>query len=573
MTATAQRVAGPPIPATLGVLDRFRQLAATRGDAEAMRTPQGERYTWREWHDASRRFAAALVAAGVERGERVAVLASNRPLWPIADVGALLAGTISVGIYPTSAPSQVREMLADCEARVVVVDSAEQLRKVLEVRNTLPRLAQVVALEGEGRGVVSWDAWLAGGARALAEARVTTALEAAARESRGSDIAVMIYTSGSTGRPKGACISLECLRASAASTQATLGLTDADTSLSFLPFSHAGERMFGLYTRIGVGMPAMVVNDIAEVWDVARVYKPTLFGGLPRFYEKVSEAVRVAESQGADEAARRDVVRAHFGSRLRVATSGGAALPLDIARHLEANGVAVLGAYGQTEHLCATFHRPGNYGFESVGRPMPGTELRIADDGEVLVRRSALTFSGYHGRPDDTRAAFTVDGEWLYTGDLGTITGDGQLVISGRKKELIALSTGKKVAPLPIEAALTDGPWISHAMLSGEGRKFVSALFWLARPAAEGWAREHGVAGDLRALAQRDEVRAAVQQAVDRVNANLSRPEQVRAWALLGTEPSIEGGELTPTLKLRRNDMAARHGPLLDSFYRRTTDR
>ncbi|MBI3567214.1 MAG: AMP-binding protein, partial [Gemmatimonadetes bacterium] len=426
---------------------------------------------------------------------------------------------------------------------------------------------------GEGAKIWSWGEWLRNGERALGDAGVAAALERAQRESQGSDIAVMIYTSGSTGRPKGACISLECLRASAASTQATLGLTDADTSLSFLPFSHAGERMFGLYTRIQAGMAAMVVRDIAEVWDAARAYEPTLFGGLPRFYEKVSEALRLAERQGADAEGRRAIVRRHFGGKLRVATSGGAALPVDVARHLEANGLVVLGAYGQTEHLCATFHRPDRYGFDSVGWPMPGTELRIAEDDEVLVRRSALTFSGYHGRADETRAAFTADGEWLYTGDLGALTDDGQLVISGRKKELIALSTGKKIAPLPIEAALTDGLWISHAMLYGEGRKFISALLWLGRPAAEAWAREHGVAADLEALARHPEVREAVRQAVERVNANLSRPEQVREWVLLGVEPSVAGGELTPTLKLRRHDIAARYGASLERFYHGAGDR
>ena len=567
MTAAAPQRAVTPIPEGPGVLACFRELAATRADAEAMRTMRGARYTWGEWHAASRRFAAALVAANVKRGERMAVLASNRPEWPIADVGALLAGVVSVGIYPTSAPNQVFDMLADCEARVIVVDTAEQLAKIMAVREQLPRLSQVVAIDAAGPGVVSWASWLESGASALDDAAVGDALALAERDSRGSDIAVMIYTSGSTGRPKGACISLECLRASAESTRLTLGLTAQDTSLSFLPFSHAGERMFGLYTRIRVGMSAMIVGDIAEVWDAARVYEPTLFGGLPRFYEKVSETLRLAESQGAGADARREIVRRHFGGKLRVATSGGAALPLDVARHLEANGVVVLGAYGQTEHLCVAFHRPERHGFESVGWPMPGTELRIAADGEVLVRRGALTFSGYHGLPEETAAAFTDDGAWLHTGDLGTITDDGQLVISGRKKELIALSTGKKVAPLPIEAALTDGVWISHAMLHGEGRKFISAVLWLGRPAVEAFAAAQGLHADLDALAQRDDVRSEVRKVVDRVNATLSRPEQVRAWVLIGREPSVERGELTPTLKLKRNEVQQRYGALLEPFY------
>jgi long-chain acyl-CoA synthetase len=562
-----------PIPQTLSVLDRFRQLATTRGDADAMRTLDGERYTWRAWYDASRNFAAALIDAGVQRGDRIAVLSANRPLWPIADVGALLVGVVSVGIYPTSASSQVIEMLADCEAKVLVVDTDEQLDKVLVSRGKLPNLTHLVSLAGGHSGVLSWTDWLERGARAIENDTAVAPLELAARESKGSDIAVMIYTSGSTGRPKGAQISLECLRASAASTQATLGLTDRDSSLSFLPFSHAGERMFGLYTRIVVGMPVMIVSDITDVWKAAAMYEPTLFGGLPRFYEKVSEALRIAEQNGAGPDDCCAIVRQHFGGRLRVATSGGAALPVEVARHLEGNGVIVLGAYGQSEHLCVAFHRPDRYDFESVGLPMPGTELRIAADGEVLIRRSALTFSGYHGLPDETREAFTDDGEWLHTGDLGVITDRGTLVISGRKKELIALSTGKKIAPLPIEAALTDGIWISHAMLYGEGHKFISALLWLGRPAAESWANEHRAVESLESLAQRPEILDAVRGAVNAVNANLSRSEQIKEWVLLGSEPTVEGGELTPTLKLRRNDLVARYGYLLEHFYRVTAVR
>jgi long-chain acyl-CoA synthetase len=562
-----------PIPQTLSVLDRFRELAATRGDAEAMRTPDGERYTWNEWYEASRKFAAALIGAGVQRGDRIAVLAANRPLWPIADLGALLAGVVSVGIYPTNASSQVIEMLADCGAKVIVVDSVEQVAKVLVGRDTLPMLTHIISLAGAVPGVSSWSDWLVSGERALTNGSAIAALEAAARESQGSDIAVMIYTSGSTGRPKGAQISLDCLRASAASTQATLGLTDRDSSLSFLPFSHAGERIFGLYTRIVVGMPVMIVSDITDVWKAASTYEPTLFGGLPRFYEKVSEALRIAEQNGANSDTRRAIVKQHFGSRLRIATSGGAALPVDVARHLENNGVVVLGAYGQTEHLCVAFHRPDGYDFESVGVPMPGTELRIAGDGEVLVRRSALTFSGYHGLPNASREAFTDDGEWLYTGDLGAITDRGTLVISGRKKELIALSTGKKIAPLPIEAALTDGIWISHAMLYGEGHKFISALLWLGRPAAEAWAAENGSDSSLDLLAQQSGIRTAVDAMVQKVNANLSRSEQIKEWVLLGSEPTVEGGDLTPTLKLRRTDVVARYGHLLEHFYHVTAAR
>ena len=550
------------------VLDLFRARAAAEPDGEVLRTMDGERITWRSWHDASRSFAAALGTLQLPLNSCVAILAGNRPLWPIADVGTLLAGMISVGIYPTSASAQVEELLTDCDARVIVVDTLEQLEKVNAVRSRLPNLREVIALESVGSAVTGWDAWLARGALAFEQDSTTAIrLDTIARSCKPADTALLIYTSGSTGRPKAAKISFECLRASADSVIETLGLTAADSSLSFLPFCHAGERMFGLYTRIVVGMPCLLVIDHHDLWKAARTYEPTLFGGLPRFYEKVSAALRIEETGGADEASRHRTIATFFGSKLRLATSGGAALPVEVAEHLASYGVAVLGAYGSTEHLCTAFHRPGRHAFDSVGWPMPGTEIRIADDGEVLIRRSALTFSGYLNRLAESREAFTHDGEWLLTGDLGSLSADGALHITGRKKELIALSNGKKVAPLRIEAALTDGQWISSAMVYGEGKNFLSALLCLGRPAAEAWARENGVTGNYAQLAEHPEIRAAVQTVVERANANVNSAERVRRWVLLPHEFSVDGGELTPTLKLRRADVAARYGPLLDSLY------
>ena len=550
------------------VLDVFRARAVADPDGVTLRTMDGGCYTWRSWHDASRSFAAALGTLHLEPGSRVAILAGNRPLWPIADVGTLFAGMIAVGIYPTSAPAQVEELLADCDARVIVVDTPEQLDKVIAVRSRLPRLREIIALQGDGSTVTGWDAWLSRGALALQQdPAVAIGLDTVARGNKSTDTALLIYTSGSTGRPKAAKISYECLRASADSVIETLGLTSADSSLSFLPFCHAGERMFGLYTRIVVGMPCLLVTDHHDLWNAARTYEPTLFGGLPRFYEKVSSELRVEERSGADAASRHRTIATFFGNRLRLATSGGAALPIEVAEHLASYGVAVLGAYGSTEHLCTAFHRPGRHGFDSVGWPMPGTEIRIADDGEVRIRRSALTFSGYLNRDAETRDAFTPDGEWLLTGDLGSLSPDGALHITGRKKELIALSNGKKIAPLRIEAALTDGQWISSAMVYGEGKKFLSALLCLGRPAAESWAREHGVIGDFVQLADHPEIRAAVQDVVERANANVNNAERVRRWVLLPHEFSVDGGELTPTLKLRRADIVTRYGSLLDSLY------
>ncbi|MBW3571106.1 MAG: AMP-binding protein [Gemmatimonadetes bacterium] len=560
-------------------------------------------WTWREWAELSRAFAAALVAAGLRPGEHVAVLAGNGVEWPVADLGVMMAGGVSVGVYPTSAPGQVRQVLADCGAVAVVVDTAAQLEKVRAVRPHVPALRTVVATEADGEmDVLSWAEWIASGSAALAAVpQIGHELAARTNGAGADDTALLIYTSGSTGEPRGAAISHRSLLASAASIRDTLGLRHGDTALSFLPFCHAAERIFGLHTRIVVGMQAGLVADHNRVWQAAQAFRPTLFGGLPRFYEKAAEALQgeQAAAEGAERARwertlelgreRSRLVRAGkpvpavleeewtaagapllerargvFGGA-RLATSGGAALPVDVSEYLDALGITVLGGYGLTEHLCAAFNRPHRYAFDTAGPPMVGTELRIAADGEILIRRNALTFSGYHGRPDDTRDAFSADGQWLRTGDLGCVGADGALRVQGRKKELIALSNGKKIAPLPIEAALTGDPWIHQAMLYGEGRHFVSALIVPRRTALEAWAGTHAADPDDPAVVHDPRLYRSVQAAVDRVNAGLSNPERVRRFALLHLP--FDGDDLTPTLKLRRTAIAERHRERLDALY------
>lgn len=559
--------------------------------------------SWREWADQSRSFAAALVAAGVRRGEHVAILAGNGIEWPVADLGVMMAAGVSVGVYPTSAPGQVRQVLADCGAVAVIVDSAAQLAKVREVRHQLPFLRLVIAGETDGEmDVLSWAEWIGSGHAAL-ESMPEIGHELADRTygARADDTAILIYTSGSTGEPKGAAISHRSLLASAASIRDTLGLCHGDTALSFLPFCHAAERIFGLHTRILVGMTAGLVADHGRVWQAAHAFRPTLFGGLPRFYEKATEALRreQAAAQGEERARwERTLELGRERSRLirggrpvpaaleegwmttgapllerargmfggaRLATSGGATLPIDVSEYLDALGITVLGGYGLTEHLCAAFNRPARYAFDTAGPPMVGTEMRIAEDGEILIRRNALTFSGYHGRPEETRAAFTADGAWLRTGDLGRMGDYGALRVQGRKKELIALSNGKKVAPLPIEAALTGDPLIHQAMLYGEGRHFVSALIVPSRTALEALSNGHAADPDDPSVVHDPRLYRSIQGAVDRVNAGLSNPERVRRFALLHLP--FDGDDLTPTLKLRRTAIAERHRDRLEALY------
>jgi long-chain acyl-CoA synthetase len=560
------------------VLRRFLARAEATPDVAALRVLAAggalsdATITWGEWAAGSSCVAAALVADGVQRGDRVAILAGNTPLWPIADLGALLAGAIVVGLFPTCTAAQASALLGDCQARAVLVDSEVQRAKLGDVATAC---------------VLDWDATLARGRAALADADVAAELARRAAEAAPHDVAGLIYTSGSTGEPKGACVSHAYLLASAESIADALGLVEGDSSLSVLPYAHAAERVFGHYTRIVVGMEAGLVAEPSRVWEASRAFRPTLFGGMPRFYEKAADAVAAAREAASDDAraawaelialggersrARRagETVPAAvesrwaelraladpaltdlFGDRMRLATSGGAPLARDVAELLDAVGLTVLGAYGQTEHLCVAFHRPGDYAFDSVGRAMKGTELRIADDGEVLIRRGALTFSGYWGRPGATREAFTDDGLWLRTGDLGRVDARGRLVITGRKKEILALSTGKKVSPLPIEARLAEHPRVAHAVLFGEGCAYVGALLFVPDAADD------------------PTIVPTLVEHVLAVNATLAPHERIRRWHAVPSALTQGEGELTATMKVRRAAVAARHAAAVEELFR-----
>jgi len=609
------------MPATT-IPQLFDACVEQGGDAWALREFDAgsgglvETLSWRAWRDRSRDLAAALVGEGEGggRGRALAILAGNTSTWPLAELAGVLAGMVTVGIYPTASVPQVRELLLDCGATVVVVDTPMQLARVRDATVDWATPLLVVArvspagLRADGPLTpvreVTWDAFAAGGAARRRDRAFAERLQHRADVAGGEEIAMLVYTSGSTGRAKGARLSHRYVLESARSVRDALGLTRADSSLSFLPFSHAGERIFGLYTRITCGMPATLVRDGAALWEAGVAAEPTLFGGMPRDFEKVYEGLQATRRAARPEVAaqwdealeagrqraelrasgervpphladrwhrNRDVlasaVARYFGARLRLATSGGAALPREVATYLDACGVTVLGAYGQTEHLCATFNRPECHRLDSVGVAMPGTTLRIADDGEVQLLRSALTFSGYHERPDETAAAFTSDGRWLRTGDLGSVDANGFLRLTGRLKELIALSNGKKVAPLPLEARLAANEWVAHAVVHGEGRPYLVALLVPRWERVRAWQEATDVEGDAASLVEHAGLRSALAAVVDAANREVSPPEQVKRFAVLPTALTVDGGDLTPTHKLRRAVVTARFRHLLDALY------
>ncbi len=543
--------------------------------------------TWGEWLTASRTMALALLRSGVQHGDRVAVLSRNRPLWPIADMAIQMIGAIGVGIYPTSAPAQIDSILRDCSPVLLLVDTLPHAALLAGLcageSRRLPIVSDVSADElrrsaaAHAGMLVPLASWLhassgdRGGEltpapRALADDTNANAnaLDARMAAVTLDDPAALIYTSGSTGEPKGACISHRYLAASAASVAATLGFTAHDRTLSFLPYSHAAERVFGECTRVLTGMEAALIEDPADLFRVAAAFAPSFLGGLPRIFERLYEAAEVARRDGADP---RAAIVARIGDRCRLATSGGAALPQHVAESLRALGLQVVGAYGQTEHLCVAMNRPDDVRFDTVGPPMPGTEVRLADDGELLVRRNALTFAGYWQNTDTTHAAFTDDGLWLRTGDRAELLPGGELRIVGRVKEMIALSNGRKIAPLPIEAALVASPFIAHAVCHGEGRKYLVVLLSLRRQVVEAWARQHGLVDQWPTLAEHAALRAELQAAIDGVNATLARTDRVQAYAITTQEFSHDTGDLTPTLKLVRAVIDQRFADTFERMY------
>jgi long-chain acyl-CoA synthetase len=512
-----------------------------------------------------------LVQGGAKACDRIAILAGNRELWPVADLAIQSLRAVGVGVHTSSTPAQVDGLLRDSGARWLLTDDPAAAKRLMASPPVGIRLEGVV-LDGDPDTMVDvpadvamWDAWLETGVAALrASPSLGPTLDARLASVKPDDLAALIYTSGSTGEPKGACISHRNLAASAASIVSVLGLTRADRAVSYLPFAHAAERVFGQATRLATGMAAALIEDPADLFAVCAHYQPTVLGGLPRIFERLDEAAELARRAGDDP---RAAIEARLGQAVRLATSGGAALPAAVAERLGALGVSVVGAYGQTEHLCIAMNRPDAPRFDSVGPPMPGTEVRVADDGELLVRRSALTFDGYWQRPADTAAAFTADGAWLRTGDRATVGGDGRLHLIGRVKELLALSTGRKVAPVPIESALVASPYIAHAVCIGEGRKFVVALLSPRRALVEAWARASGAGAPWDALAASATVQGLLQEAVDAVNVTLARPDRVQGVIVVPDEFTTDNGLLTPTLKVRRQAVEDRYAALIEACY------
>jgi long-chain acyl-CoA synthetase len=563
--------------------------------------------SWDKFGEDVEAFASALISSGLTRGAAVCVLMGNVPEWPVCDLGTIAAGGVGCGLYTTSSAEQCGYIIRHSDAEFVVVDTAAQLEKVLSVRGELPKVKKFVVFDEEaargreGReGVVSFAEFLREGLESRAS--VAEELRERAEGASADDTAVMVYTSGTTGLPKGACLSHRYVINSVESLREVVPVHDTDVAFSYLPYCHVAERISGLYNRLYAGASAYFVDDLMRLGQYMAEVRPTVFASLPRFFEKIHARVMSDISNKSDEVQRRfhqsletgrRVVRMkqsgeevstellddyetnalpalarvkdYMGGRVRVATSGGAPLPLEVAEFFAAAGLPILQAYGLTENICVAFNRPDRYKFGTVGPPMPGCEVRIAPDGEILVR-SEMMFGGYYKEPEKT-AEVMRDG-WLLTGDLGDRDADGFLKITGRKKELIVLSTGKNVAPSLVENMIKESHLVSHAYVHGDGRSYLVALVTLNPAEAEEYARARGIPHeDFADLAKTEEMRALVSEVIESANRRVSSSESVKRFRILERDFRPDLDEVTPTMKLKRDAVARNFDSVLRSLY------
>jgi long-chain acyl-CoA synthetase len=519
--------------------------------------------TWDDYRAQALAGAAALVGAGIAPGDRVGLLAENRVEWLVADMAILAAAAVNVPPHAPLTARQVHFQLADAGVRWLIVSTRAQLDKVLQIRRELPELGGVVLLEGEApeHGVVSWRSFLQRGRRALP--RLAGELRRREEQLGPDDLATIMYTSGTTGNPKGVMLTHGNLLSNTLSSLEVMTHRPDDVVLSWLPYTHIYARTVDHYQCLASGVLLALAESAETLVQNLEEIRPTHLASVPRFYEKLLATVA---SPDPEETGRR--LRRVFGPRFDWASSGGAPLPPAIgAAYLKA-GVPVLQGYGLTETSpVVSFNSPQRYKLDAVGLPIPGVEVKIAPDGEVLTRGPHV-MKGYWNNPAATAEAIR-DG-WFHTGDLGALDADGFLHITGRKKDLLVLSNGKKVAPSNLEGLLLADPCIDQAVVCGEGRNFLCALLVPAWDNVRRALGGEGVAldGGPEEWACHPAVRGLLERRVRAALADLSHMEQVKEFLVLPRPFSVAAEELTVSLKLRRNVVLAKYACELDEIYR-----
>ncbi|MBB2985161.1 AMP-dependent synthetase/ligase [Terracoccus luteus] len=563
--------------------------------------------TWRATHERVKEWAAGLVDLGVEVGDRVAIASTTRIEWVLADLAVACAGGATTTVYPTTIAEDVAYILGDSGSEVVFAEDAEQVAKLQAVRSEVPGVRRVVALTGPGSDdgwVVTTDELAALGRRRIEQE--PGLVDARIDRLGPEDLAVLIYTSGTTGRPKGVRLVQDSVVYEGAVIEALGTFTVDDLQFLWLPLSHVFGKML-LATGLQIGFPTAVDGRVDKIVENMGVVKPTFMAGPPRIFEKAHGriALMFAQETGVKKslidwalkvgAEMRDTlengdtpstalalrhqvatklvlhkVQERFGGRVRFMISGSAPLNADVARWFGAVGLLVNEGYGLTETSSGTTVNPpdpGSYRYGSVGWPMPGTEVRVADDGELLVRGPGV-MRGYHDNPEATAEVLTDDG-WFHTGDIGSIDERGFVHVTDRKKDLFKTSGGKYVAPAEIEARFKGlCPFVSQFLVHGAGHNYATALVTLDPDAVATWAPTVGLEGRPYAeVVTSPQARELVQGYVDRLNAGLNRWETIKRFHVLDHDLTVEAGDLTPSMKLRRRAVTEKHRSELDALY------
>ena len=599
-TGTATQTGADARPATMAAIASW--CAKRYGDFPALRFKRDgdwQELSYAKMGEATAEIAAGLIGLGIEAGDRVCILGNTRPEWSLCDLGIASAGAVSVPIYPTNSPEECEWVAGNSGAKAVICENEEQVGKIAQVQGSLPDLETIVAIDAKGllERAVALD-----NLRHIGREGDMAGVEQRIAGVKPEDAYTFVYTSGTTGPPKGCVLSHGNWSAVCDMIREIAAVQTGDISYLYLPLAHVFARVVQLCTFDLGATLAFFGGDTRQIVPELSDAKPSYFPSVPRMFEKiytqatsqVQEAspeqqeqfrqavklgVKVREMEQRGEALPDELrkpfeqadaqifskVRAIFGGQVREAATGAAPIAPDILEFFYACGVPVLEGYGMTETTAvASVSTRENFRIGTVGRALPGVDIRIAEDGEILIKGPNI-FQGYYRNDEATRETI-VDG-WLHTGDIGELDSDGYLKITGRKKDIIITAGGKNLTPANIENDLKQSPWISQAVMHGDRRAFPVALITLDEEEIVPWATKHGLSTDLASLSKDPKVIELIQGELDRANSKYAQVEQIKKFAILDHDLAQETGELTPTLKVKRNVVNEKYAALFDSLY------
>ena len=611
------------------IIERFHERVRNHPDKLALRHKQGGQWqdiTWRDYGERVRRAGKAYLALGIGHGDKVSLLSKNRPEWHVADIGCLSIGAAIAPIYITNSPEQVRHVIADSDSKVAVVEDNEQLEKILKVRDELPELAKVIVISGykgdaDPNLVLTWEDFLAQG-----DSLEDSAYEAATTKVKPEDLATFVYTSGTTGPPKGVMLTHSNIWWTCQASEAQIPIGESGRmdvlnegrSLSYLPLSHIAERMISHLLMIYYGTETWFAESLDTLMADLQECQPTYFFGVPRVWEKfyagiqakmaaadpddrktklarkaieLGKQVTVAEQEAvarggklsdahvplltkvehkALDALVLSKIRSALGfGKLELALSAAAPLNPDLIWFFHSIGIKICEGYGQSEdNGPTTWNPPDAIKIGTVGSALPGLEVKIAEDGEILARGGNI-MAGYYKNDEATRE--TVDEEgWLHSGDVGEFDEHGYLKITDRKKDLIITAGGKNIAPQEIENKVKSAaPMVSQVVVIGDKRPFLSALITLEEEKAPAWAKEQGIEGDLATIANNERTQKELEAAINQVNDSLARVEGIKKFRILERDFLQEENEITPTMKVKRKSINEIYGDVIENMYDR----